>query len=63
MSSKFIKHIRGFEEDDNHRGFKKHNFVKKSRHDKNFELNDNFIQGKPKHITNFESDDNFRGET
>ena len=61
MSSDFIKHVKGFEEDDNNRGFKKHTFKKKSRYDKNFELDDNFIQGKSKHILNFESDDNFRG--
>ena len=61
--SNFIKHIKNFFSDDNFRGnYKKHIFKKRSRHDMNFELNDNFIGKEPKHITRFEDDDNFRGE-
>ena len=60
--SDFVKHIKNFFSDDNFRGgFVKHIFIKKSRHDTNFELNDNFIGFKIKHITPFRDDDNFRG--
>lgn len=60
MSRKAVKHITGFEEQDNAiSGFDKHIIKKK---DKQFELNDNFLNNEPKHIVGFEDDDNFRGE-